>query len=76
MDMAHMRTLYEIGRLSNVMAVADNAEGSWQVDCRDLWGHTLHLTTTRGEPRRFNSLDAASEAAHDIGFREIQVVEH
>lgn len=76
MDMAHMRTLYQIGRLSNVMAIADNAEGSWQVDCHDLWGHTLHLTTARGEPCRFPSLDAASEAAYGIGFREIQIVEH
>jgi hypothetical protein len=76
MDMAHMRTLYQIGRLSEVMAIANNTEGCWHLDCHDLWGRTLHLTTARGEACHFPSLDAASEAAYDIGFREIQVVEH
>lgn len=76
MDLPHMRTLYEIGRLSDVMAIPNNQDGSWHLDCHDLWGHTLHLTTAKGEACHFPSLDAASEAAHDIGFREIQVVEH
>ncbi len=76
MDLYHMRTLYEIGRLSDVMAVADNRDGSWHLDCHDLWGHTLHLTTARGEPCQFPNLDAATEAAHDIGFQQVQVVEH
>ncbi|GAB3092025.1 hypothetical protein G8770_04900 [Aestuariicella hydrocarbonica] len=76
MDLSHMRTLYEIGRITDVMAVADNKDGSWHIDCHDLWGRTLHLTTTTGDACHFTSLDAASEAAHDIGFKEIHIVEH
>ena len=76
MDMPHMRTLYEIGRISNVMAIPNNKDGSWHLDCCDLWGHVLHLTTASGDVCRFPSLDAATEAAHDIGFQEVQVVEH
>ncbi|NIB44259.1 hypothetical protein HBA55_31960 [Pseudomaricurvus alkylphenolicus] len=76
MDLAHMQKLYDLGRLSDVMAVAENQDDSWHLDCHDLWGHVLHLTDNRGEPRRFHSLDSASRVARDIGFSEIQVVEH
>ncbi|MYM63320.1 hypothetical protein [Pseudomaricurvus sp. HS19] len=76
MDMPHMRSLYQIGRISNVMAIPNNKDGSWHVDCCDLWGHVLHLTTASGEVCRFPSLESASEAAHDIGFQVVQVVEH
>lgn len=71
-----MRTLYEVGRLSDVMAVADNQDGCWHLDCHDLWGHTLHLTTPQGEACRFNNLDEVSEVAKTIGFSEVKVVEH
>ena len=76
MDMPHMKTLYEIGRLIDVVAVADNQDGDWHLDCHDLWGHTLPLTSSKGQLLHFNNLDEASAVAKSIGFTEIQIVEH
>ncbi len=76
MDMPHMQALYNIGRLSDVVAIADNQQGNWHLDCHDLWGHTLHLTTSSGQALHFSNLDEASAVAKDIGFNQIQIVEH
>jgi hypothetical protein len=76
MDMPHMKTLYDIGRLSEIIAVADNSDGNWHLDCHDLWGHTLHLTSTSGKALHFSNLDEASAVAKNIGFEQVQIVEH
>ena len=76
MDLPHMRTLYDVGRLSDVVAIADNHDNSWHLDCHDLWGHTLHLTNKHGTMCQFKNLDKATLAAKSIGFEDIQVLEH
>ena len=76
MDLPHMRTMYDVGRLSDAMIIASNHDNSWHVDCHDLWGHTLHLTHKDGAACHYKSLDQATQVAQSIGFHEIHVVEH
>jgi hypothetical protein len=75
MDIQHMHTMYETGRLMDAVAIPSREDHGWHVDCHDLWGHTLHLTTQQGQPCNFTNLDSASEAAQKIGFNEIRIVE-
>ncbi len=76
MDMPHMKTLYDIGRLSDVVAIADNPSGNWHLDCHDLWGRTHPLTSASGKALHFSNLDEASAVAKTIGFEEVHIVEH
>jgi len=76
MDLVHMRTMYDVGRLSDAMIIASNSHNAWHVDCHDLWGHTLHLTTEDGSSCYYETLDKATAAAKSIGFQQVAVVEH
>jgi hypothetical protein len=73
MNLPHLRTLYEIGRLSDVVVFHSNLDQKWHLDCHDLWGHTLHVTTPKGEACNFTSSDKARMAAKSIGFERVQI---
>ncbi len=76
MDLNHMRTMYEVGRLSDATIVDDPKDHSCTVECHDLWGHTLPLTAEDGKPCHYPNHDQAEEAAHDIGFQQKHEIHH
>ncbi|CAH0991274.1 hypothetical protein SIN8267_01376 [Sinobacterium norvegicum] len=73
MNLPQLRTLYEIGRLSDVVVFHSDADHQWHLDCHDLWGHTLHVTTPKGDNCHFTSSDKAMMAAKSIGFSRVVV---
>lgn len=76
MDLSHMRTMYDTGRLSEAMIIASHEDNSWLVDCHDLWGHTLHLTNHSGDALHYDTVDNATKAARAIGFNQVGVIEN
>ncbi len=76
MDLPHLKNMYNVGRLSDVVAFHSNLDDRWHLDCHDLWGHTLHVTTLKGEACHFTSADKAVMAAKSIGFSSVVITRH
>ncbi|ROS01128.1 hypothetical protein EDC56_1556 [Sinobacterium caligoides] len=73
MDLPHLRDMYSTGRLSDVVAFYSSDDDQWHLDCHDLWGHTLHVTTVKGATCHFVNSDKAIMAAKSIGFDSVVI---
>lgn len=75
MELKLLRELFKAGVLKAVHVVpAAMAEDSWTVFVDRIDGGQEHLTTQRGQEKRFRSLSTAMEDVRRIGSKEVRVI--
>ncbi len=75
MDLQHLRNLKRSGQLHDA-AISPYPDGQgWLLAFHDNKGDTIPLTTAAGTHWCFHNLDRASQAAREIGFEELHIVE-
>lgn len=73
MQIQDARVFFSAGKIKEaVIKPAPFEPGSWVLELQNF-SKTWNVTRQRGGDRIFKSLDAAYQAAFDIGFREVLI---
>jgi hypothetical protein len=74
MKEAELRLLFDNGIFKAATICRHPMADSWMLKFDRKKGLPVFMDSQRISPRAFKTLDAAFQAAHDIGFQEVAVV--
>ncbi len=74
MNISQVKLLLRSGLPLTAFIVYSHLDGGWSLSFQgDDFLIDNHLTTSKGEPRIFTSLDTASRLLYSLGFRSFSV---
>jgi len=76
MDLMHAKAEFDAGRLSAAVVEPSQEGDGWRLLLHTESGETRVLTDHSGRECLYHSLDRATDAGRDIGFRSVRVEEH
>lgn len=74
MKEAELRLLFDTGVLKAASICRHPMADNWMLKFDRKKGQPVFMDSQRVSPRAFKTLDAAFQAAHDIGLQEVTVV--